>query len=222
MEEPDDFSTVLLGDMTAAIRRLKDDHPRERRACVRAAFAAVEGHFAGLCQELLERATGGLTETERMALREESYRVSDSGKIVVIAAYQPLKHRVKLVTAIVQRLHPEYAIDFGSAGWQALLKGLDVRDKITHPKNRQDMNVERSELEATINGVFWFLMTVIAPGSDGITAYLEKNPPGLSLLDLAGDDEGMVPLGQLFGVTPGNAQPGAVDPAGRKPTDDTN
>jgi hypothetical protein len=184
MEESDDFSRVLLGDMADAIKGLKEQHPRQRRTCVRAAFAAVEGHLAALSQELLAKAASGLSETERMALRNEGYRVSDSGKIVTIAAYQPLKHRVKLVTAIVQRLHPEYAIDFRSAGWQALLKGLDVRDRITHPKNRLDMGVEQSELEATINGVFWFLMAVIAPGRDGIAAYLERNRPPFTLADL--------------------------------------
>jgi hypothetical protein len=215
MEEPDDFSTVLLGDMTAAIRRLKDDHPRERRAFIRAAFAAVEGHLAGLCQDLLARATGGLTETERMALREESYRVSDSGRIETIPAHQPLKHRVKLVTGIVKRLHPEYAIDFGSAGWQALLTGLDVRHRITHPKTRQDMNVESAELEAALNGVFWFLATVISSGHEGIAAYVARH---FTLADLDRLAEG-IPLSQLLGLTPGNAQPYA--PAGEKPIGDT-
>jgi hypothetical protein len=32
VEESDDFGKALLGDMTAAIRRLKDDHPREHRS----------------------------------------------------------------------------------------------------------------------------------------------------------------------------------------------
>jgi len=82
MEESGDFSTVLIGDMTAAMRRLKDDHhPRESRTCVRTAFAAVEGHLATLCNELLAKAAGGLTETERMALREETYRVDATGNI---------------------------------------------------------------------------------------------------------------------------------------------
>jgi len=82
MEESGDFSTVLIGDMTAAMRRLKDDHhPRESRTCVRTAFAAVEGHLATLCNELLAKAAGGLTETERMALREEAYRVDATGNI---------------------------------------------------------------------------------------------------------------------------------------------
>ncbi len=216
MEESDEFSRVLLDDMAAAIRGLKDQHPRQRRTCVRAAFAVVEGHLAALCQELLVKAASGLSEIERMALREESYRVSDSGKIVTIAAYQPLKHRVKLLTAMVQRLHPEYAIDFGGAGWQALLKGLDVRDKITHPKNRQDMSVERSELEATINGVFWFLIAVIAPGRDGIAAYLEKNRSPFTLADL--DRYGYGAVWPSVGAS--SASPSDADPAGGEPSID--
>jgi len=185
MEESESFSTVLIDDMTAAIRGLKDQHPRQRRICIRAAFAAVEGHLASLCQQLLANAAGGLTKTERMALREESYRVDDGGKIHKVIAHLPLKHRVKLVTAIVERLHPEYEIDFRSSGWQGLLRGLDVRDSITHPKNRQDMDVEPSELEAALHGVFWFLMQVIAPGESGIDAYLKKNREQFTLADLS-------------------------------------
>ena len=154
MEESGDFSTVLIGDMTAAMRRLKDDHhPRESRTCVRTAFAAVEGHLATLCNELLAKAAGGLTETERMALREETYRVDATGNIQTVPAHQPLKQRVRLVITIVKKLHPEYAIDFESKGWQSLLLGLDVRHRLTHSKSREDMSVEREEVITTIGCV---------------------------------------------------------------------
>ena len=63
MEEPDDFSTVLLEDMSAALVRLKDDLPRDRRAYVRASFAAVEGHLAELCEDLSSKAAESLTGT---------------------------------------------------------------------------------------------------------------------------------------------------------------
>ena len=56
-----------------------DDHPRERRNCVRAAFATVEGHLASLCQQLLDPG-GGLSETQRMALRDETYRLTATAR----------------------------------------------------------------------------------------------------------------------------------------------
>ena len=173
--EVDDLKLILLDDMAASFKRLEDNHPRHRRECIRAIFAAVEGNLAALTDDLLSKADNELTEGERMALREETYRVTDSGKLVTTSAHMPLKVRVKLVTGILSRLHPEYAIDFGSAGWQSLLAGVDVRDRITHPKKRQDMNVEQEELDTSINGVFWFLTKVIQSGHEGIAAYLARH-----------------------------------------------
>jgi hypothetical protein len=207
MEERKTFSTVLLEDMTAAFKRLKENQPSERRTAIRVAFAAVEGHLAMLSQELLAKAGDGLTETERMALREENYRVDDSGKIHKVTAYLPLKSRVKLVTSTVKRLHPEYAIDFQGSEWQALLKGLDARDKITHPKDLTDMNVEFAEVQAAVTGVFWFLVEVIAPGHAGIAAYLKKNPPKNTLADIALFGPG-VPLSELLSSEHNKPDPG--------------
>jgi hypothetical protein len=174
MGDARDFSSILLTDWTASIRKLKSDQPSDFRACIRAGFAAVEGHLSGLCEELLARATSGLSEPERMALSEKTFRVDDNGDIKVVKAHLPLKHRVKLATKIVHKIHPEYAIDFGGAGWRELQEGLEVRDRLTHPKSPSDMAVSEKELEAAINGIFWFLGHVIAPGHESIAAYLEK------------------------------------------------
>ena len=97
--------------------------------------------------------------------------------------------------------------------------GLDVRHRLTHPKNRKDMDVESTEVQATINGVFWFLMQVISSGEDGITAYLEKNRARFTLADLDRYGPG-IPLSQLLGVTRNIAPPGEADPTGLEPSGD--
>ena len=89
------------------------------------------------------------------------------------------------MTVIVKKLHPEYDIDFRSAGWQALLSGLEIRNRITHPKNRQDMDVTSPEIDVIGRGVFWFLEAVISHGRAGITAYLERSRLLFSVTDRA-------------------------------------
>lgn len=174
MEPEEDFTIVLLDDLIAATQGVEKSRPHERRSAVRTMFAAIEGHLADLSQELLEKASGDLSEVERMALQEVTYRVTESGRIDTTRARQSLKQRVKLLTRIVNRLHPEYEIDFQSEGWQQLVRGLDVRHRLTHPKCREDLEIGEQKMKAVIAGTGWFFWVVMAPGHRGIAAYLEK------------------------------------------------
>jgi len=184
MEPEETFTVVLLDDLIAATEGVEKKAPHERRSAVRTTFAAIEGHLADLSQELLEKASRDLSEVERMALREVTYRVTDSGRIDTIRTRQPLKQRVKLVTHIVNRLHPEYRIDFESEGWQQLMRGLDVRHRLTHPKRREDLEIGEQNMKAVIAGAAWFFWVIMAPGHRSIEAYLQERAakPDLSPL----------------------------------------
>jgi len=78
------------------------------------------------------------------------------------------------------------------------------------------MDVEPSELEAALHGVFWFLMQVIAPGESGIDAYLKKNREQFTLADLSRYGYGAV----WSGVTSKVAPSGEADPAGPEEAED--
>jgi hypothetical protein len=175
------FFSVLLGDIVAILEKENTNGPRERRSLIRATFAAVEGSLAELCEDLLTMAARGLTESQNMALRQESIRVEENGSIKVINVWQPLKTRVRLVTEIVKRLHPEHAINFGDRGWQQLIQGLDTRDRVTHPKNLTDLDVSDEDCNTALDGMNWFLLHVIHPGNKGIGVHLLAHLKALEL-----------------------------------------
>ncbi len=46
-----------------------------------------------------------------------------------------------------------YLLDFGGNGWQSFLESLKIRDRITHPKNLDEITVLDDELEILSNAM---------------------------------------------------------------------
>lgn len=172
MDDSPDLGQLLIDDVFAAVQLPK--HPRERRAMIRAIFAAVEGLLARLRQHIELGATSDLTPAELLALREKTYRMTDSGENRIVPAYQTLKQQVRSTAAIVNRLHPEYLIDFSESEWGKLMGSLIVRDRLMHPKTREDMDVTFDELMAAADGFDWFYGRVIGPAHVGLGEYVDK------------------------------------------------
>lgn len=173
---------VLIDDLLAAVRRptVEGNRPRE---LVRAAFAAVEGFQSSLQRDLVDAAEDQLLPAEVAVLKEESYAVKESGEVRVVPTYLPLKQRVKLTAKIVARLRPGCHIDFGEQGWQQLLSSLDVRNRLTHPKTRLDMDVNESEVTAALAGAGWYIGNIVNVLRVGLTAYRENREQARRLAD---------------------------------------
>jgi len=173
---------VLIDDLLAAIRRptTEDNHTRE---LVRAAFVAVEGFQSSLQRDLLEAGQDQLSAAEVALLKEEGYTLKESGEVRIVPACLPLKQRVKLTTRIVARLRPECHIDFVEKGWQQLLASLDVRNRLTHPKTRLDMDVTETELVTALAGAAWWIINIVNVLRVGVNAHCENRESARRLAD---------------------------------------
>lgn len=155
----DSFVHVLIGDCSSAFHAVeKDDTPMARRAAVRATFAAIEGLLSIV---RCSREALPLKRSELSIVREESIEVPEGGKINTRARFTPLDRSSKAIFRVVVRVRPEYDLDFGHSGWDALLKSLKVRQRLTHPKILGDLAVEDSELHNVRSGFYWFLAFAI-------------------------------------------------------------
>jgi hypothetical protein len=145
----DRFEHVILGDVVHAHLRLdEDDIEIHRRELIRSCFSAIEGLFFLIKKSFLEHPNAEqlFSIHERAALLDESYQVKDNGKVANQARYFPLPNTYKLLLGLAERIHADYRNDtITPHSWNSFLKAVNVRHRLTHPKDLTDLQVSRKD-----------------------------------------------------------------------------
>jgi hypothetical protein len=99
-----------------------------------------------------------LTDVEKALLEDKSYRLHNSGEVREEKARITLEQNLRFLGKILARTKgcSGFAIDLGSEGARSFFKGVEVRDRLTHPKRPEEMEVTTDEVVATLKGVQWF------------------------------------------------------------------
>ncbi len=157
-QEVEDFTGVLVGDVNKChlILAAEDTQPN-RRSLIRAIFAAIEGLTWQLKTNLSQTFRLSLTHHEYAAMQEESYAVSQVGKVETVQRFIPLQTSLRLTIEIIRRLRPTYSVDFGSRGWSNLQSAIKTRNRLVHPKVLEDLEVSNSDLEKAMSAFYWML-----------------------------------------------------------------
>jgi hypothetical protein len=156
------FAKILVEDVVASQHRLGEaDTPSNRRDTIRATFSAIEGVHWMLKTSVLEDTVNLLTIHEIAAMSEETYSVSDSGKVESLPRFIPLTASIRLLVAALQKLKPDYQVDFQHSGWAALKQAVRVRNRLVHPKTIKDLEVSDADLGAAVRGFNWMLALAV-------------------------------------------------------------
>jgi hypothetical protein len=155
----------LVGDSArsaAAVNRRPVAY--HRRQYFRAAFALVEGTLYGMKQVTLEASEQfgvSLSLPERALLAEEAYELKDNGTIRIRASYPKFPSNLRFAFATIGKAHKcAIPLDIDATGWAQLLASVQVRNRITHPKQPNDLDVTDAEVQALQAGLEWFSTTV--------------------------------------------------------------
>jgi hypothetical protein len=145
----DRFEHVILGDVVHAHLRLhEDDIEIHRRELIRSCFSAIEGLFFLIKKSFLEHPNAEqlFSIHERAELLDESYQVKDNGKVANQTRYFPLPNTYKLLLGLAERVHADYRNDtINPHSWNSFLKAVNVRHRLTHPKDLTDLQVTRKD-----------------------------------------------------------------------------
>jgi hypothetical protein len=157
------FMALLIEDVIAARERLITSHTQTaRRDVVRASLVAVEG-LTWVAREHVRMALADdeqLTPVADLAMRELSYRVSESGQPIEQTRPLPLLTAVRLLVWQARIISPEISVQFSAAGWSDLRQAISIRNRITHPKPDQDLTISEVDLAVVESGMTWLLATV--------------------------------------------------------------
>ncbi len=156
------------------------DRQVHRRNFVRAVFAAIEGFVSVMKADVIKQCYAGRfkpSRAEAALLFEEAYEAAESGQPRVRPSFVPTQSNVRFAFAVFAKAHGLSAhADYSSRSWQAVREGIQVRNRITHPKAEADLSVSDYEIKLVDEAYAWFLdatFTVNARGKDEMLGLLE-------------------------------------------------
>jgi len=151
---------------------VKSDSQFARRTFVRASFAFHEAFIYWLKDLVFKRLAmnalqcGSIEITKLMLLQDDSYRPNKQGKIELEPNRIPLLN----LCALVLRTAAECAgISrnplFSDNGWSEFQIALKVRDRITHPKSVEDLDIKDEEMASVRESHRWLFNCIVGIGN---------------------------------------------------------
>src|SRR5208337_258088 len=100
-------------------------------------------------------APGTLSVAEMAALKEETYYVSGQGKVQTQEKHLTFEQSFRISVHYFFKDVDSVRVDYGNGGWKALLEGLKIRNRITHPKQASELSITEEQLETVKTGKKW-------------------------------------------------------------------
>jgi hypothetical protein len=138
----------------------EEDSAFWRRALVRALFAELEG--ATHCMKQVAfisrfRSDANFSIPDKIVLLEQAYELDEKGEAKAQSVKIKLTHNIRFAFKAFARAGcASYDLKVDGVGWQSLKKGIKIRDRLTHPKKVEDLNVSDQELEIILEALSWF------------------------------------------------------------------
>lgn len=129
----------------------------DRRLIIRSAFATIDALAYRLKQVAFHSAgVSKLTAAERTLCAEESYELTSNGEAEIRTARLRFLPNLRFAFRIVAKAEGvDFSLDVSGAGWQSVQKGVQVRDRLTHPKSVADLMVTDDEARVAIAAFLW-------------------------------------------------------------------
>ncbi|UNU43447.1 hypothetical protein EAO27_12520 [Sphingopyxis sp. YF1] len=188
------FIRVLILDVDDALRRQKaDDSSTNRRGLIRTLIAAVEGQAWIYRRHVVEAADeiGVLEEAERIALSESMVTVDDTGRISKQPRFLSTAASIRLTSRIAAKFAPDATPDFGGAGWADLKGTIALRNRITHPKQNEDLEISEDDIRRALLAFHWFSEAIVSVMEKSNAAFRSHVASVTAILELlkAGDGD---------------------------------
>ncbi len=182
-----DAAKELEADVQHAAGTLDSPHDhRPRRTYIRAVFALIEAHVWGLKQVALAWFDGRrsineafkifvhlgptifapsdpLPPEERLLLSEAFFRLNKKGeperdKQRHLNFKQNLKFACRM---FAKAWGKDFSLEAGGPGWDALFKAVKIRNRITHPKSRSNLEINEEEMRIVQKAYQWFKKSIV-------------------------------------------------------------
>jgi hypothetical protein len=134
------------------------------RTLFRTYFAYVEGLAFQLRRVTLAslQDTPLITEGELALLREERYQLNHRGQPEPRENFQQfLPNLLFSIRCYVKNHGADYQPDIGHHGWECIKKAVTVRDRLTHPKSADGLEVTEADNQVFAEAAAWWKRTLL-------------------------------------------------------------
>jgi hypothetical protein len=136
-----------------------------RRAYVRSVFSMIDGVISTIKKELLLEYDIGNDETlstRELHILESRIRVQGKyGSVTERPFYAPLAEDVKVTFRFFAYFSlVEHYLDEESRGWKRFIKAIAIRNRITHPKTANALEISDEDLAIVDSARAWFVRNV--------------------------------------------------------------
>ena len=138
-----------------------------RRIAIRSLFSSVEILLSEISANLVSRVrppVDGSPHEEKhryflelCALSDISYEIRQNGMLVIKAPRIQFETRVLFVLNVLDRTIGRQTRPKEIEGWQEFQDAIKIRNRITHPKTKDDLSVSQEDYETAIRGFQWFV-----------------------------------------------------------------
>jgi hypothetical protein len=165
VEELKHVYAVLGADLDLALELgRRDPGPFALRTLFRTYFAFVEGLAFQLRQVTLASLenTDFLTHAELAILKEERFQLDRKGIPEPKENFQSfLPNLLFSIRCYVKNHGASYEPNIGVAGWEAMRKAVEVRDRLTHPRSTTGLEVSEHDERYLIMAAAWWKQTLL-------------------------------------------------------------
>ena len=131
-------------------KRLRKEYEFHARQFVRAVFAYIEAVTFSLkarsAWHCIKKKIG-ITPEERYFATDIEYQIDDKGSVVEGVAKIPLAKNIRFGISLARRAYGVgEPFDASSSWWSSMKASIKVRDRLTHPKWPDDLDISETEV----------------------------------------------------------------------------
>lgn len=173
--------------------RLLEETRRARRNATRALFAWIEALVWNMKQTALSLDSllpkTSFTPAETAVLREKEYVLKKTGEADERTCYVAAAPNLRLAFAMFGRPYGSaFELKVGDVEWEAYLKALEIRDRLTHPKKPADIKVSDDEYSKVLHVTRTWFARNFNEALDGLLSAQAKRTGG-ARIEIALDGE---------------------------------
>ncbi len=158
---------ITQDDCDAIFEKHSEDTENQlwRRLYIKTIFSHIEAVCFCMKQlayftfeEYKENRGGKLLREEVSMLLEDSYYLDDHGDAKKGKAYLKSQWNLQFAFKMLARAikKEDFTLGKGREGWHSYTKGVDIRNRITHPKNAKALTITDEEMEEVKKALKWF------------------------------------------------------------------
>jgi len=154
----------------------------ERRLLVRSIFSCIEAMVFTIKLIALIKEPSNLSPSETAFAKEEDYQLEETGQIKTLKSKLGFRSNFRFAFRIAAKsTGADYALNVSCQEWEAMIRALKVRHRLTHPKKASDLEVTDDETSDTLLAFDWAFMQMTILAASSLLKYSQERAKNSAL-----------------------------------------